>query len=92
MSWLAERLKRIMAKDSPAPFVFPYGETAGLIGEAVAEYIPRHMVEENTVFEINMLMTRRPHQLSQQEAIELKMCIDGNMNVQMIECPANAKS
>jgi len=91
MSWLAGRLKQIMGKDSQAPLVFPYGETAGLIGEAVAEYIPEHMIEGNTVFEISMLMTRRPHQLSQQENVKLTMRIDDNLNVQMMEYPESAK-
>ena len=83
MSWLSEKLKQIMAKSEPKPPEFPYSETQGLIGEAVAEFIPKSAIVAENVFDINVLIAGKEGLTE----FHLKMRIDYRLGVQMMEYP-----
>lgn len=62
MSWLTDKLKHIMGKPEPKPAEseFPYGETQGLIGEAVTEYVPESAVVEGSIIDIVLITSPVP--------------------------------
>ncbi len=84
-----------LTRDSSKPEIEPLpermperNETAVLIGEAVAEIIPQSMIADDSVFEIDVLISNGDEVMD----LHLKMRIDSGLCVQMMEYPIDAKS
>lgn len=89
---MIEFLKRLFSKrdDPDVELSGYYGETQELIGQAVAEYIPQYAIIRGALFDIKIGITRHPNAIGDKETINLKMCVDGNLDIQMMEYPIDA--